>query len=161
MQGMPDRPTFRSILVAVDGSRHADIALAMAIALAERDHARLTILTVVPNITESAAMAYGSGVDPVAMQRDADGAAERTMRAALDAIPADQPVESVQRHGHAGPEIVAQVKAGDHDAVVLGARGLGRIGSMFGSVSQHVLHNAPAAVFIGHLPDAEKDPEDR
>jgi nucleotide-binding universal stress UspA family protein len=98
-------------------------------------------------------MAYGSGVDPVAMQRDADGAAERTMRAALDAIPADQPVESVQRHGHAGPEIVAQVKAGDHDAVVLGARGLGRIGSMFGSVSQHVLHHANAAVFVGHLPD--------
>jgi nucleotide-binding universal stress UspA family protein len=156
-----ERPTFRRILVAVDGSRHADLALAMAIALAERDRSRLTILTVIPNITESAAMAYGSGVDPVAMQRDADNGAERTMRAALDAVPDDQPVESVQRRGHAGPEIVAQVKAGDHDAVVLGARGLGRIGSMFGSVSQHVLHNAPAAVFIGHLPDAEKDPEDR
>jgi nucleotide-binding universal stress UspA family protein len=155
-----ERPTFRRILVAVDGSRHADLALAMAIALAERDRSRLTILTVIPNITESAAMAYGSGVDPVAMQRDADNGAERTMRAALDAVPDDQPVESVQRRGHAGPEIVAQVKAGDHDAVILGARGLGRIGSMFGSVSQHVLHNAPAAVFIGHLPDAEKDPEE-
>jgi nucleotide-binding universal stress UspA family protein len=154
-----ERPTFHRILVAVDGSRHADLALAMAIALGERDHARLTILTVIPNITESAAMAYGSGVDPVAMQRDADNGAERTMRAALDAVPADQPVESVQRRGHAGPEIVAQVKAGNHDAVIVGARGLGRIGTMFGSVSQHVLHNAPAAVFIGHLPNAEKDPK--
>jgi nucleotide-binding universal stress UspA family protein len=62
-------------------------------------------------------------------------------------------VESVQRRGHAGPEIVAQVKAGQHDAVVLGARGLGRIGSMFGSVSRHVLHDAGVAVFIGHLPE--------
>jgi nucleotide-binding universal stress UspA family protein len=151
---MPDRPTFRRILVAVDGSRHADLALAMAIALAERDHARLTVMTVVPKVTESAAMAYGSGVDPVAMQRDADHAADKTIRAALDAVPDDQPVESVQRSGHAGPEIVAQAKEGDHDAIVLGARGLGRIGSMFGSVSQHVLHHAKAAVFVGHLPDS-------
>lgn len=149
---MPERPTFRRILVAVDGSRHADLALAMAIALAERDHARLTILTVIPNVSESAAMAYGAGVDPVALQADADRGAERTMRAALDAIPDDQPVESVQRRGHAGPEIVAQVKAGDHDAVIVGARGLGRIGSMFGSVSQHVLRHAGVAVFVGHLP---------
>jgi nucleotide-binding universal stress UspA family protein len=58
----------------------------------------------------------------------------------------------VQRRGHVGPEIVAQVLAGNHDAVILGARGLGRIGSMFGSVSQHVLHNAGVAVFVGHMP---------
>ena len=158
---MPDRPTFRRILVALDGSRHADLALEMALALAERDRARLTIMTVIPNVTESAAMAYGAGVDPVAMQRDADRAAEKTVRAALDRVPDDQPVESVQRRGHAGPEIVAQAKAGDHDAVILGARGVGRIGALFGSVSQHVLHHAQAAVFVGHLPDGAKDPEDR
>jgi nucleotide-binding universal stress UspA family protein len=153
MQAMPERPTFRRILVAVDGSRHADLALEMALALADRDRARLTILTVIPNISETAAMAYGAGVDPVALQADADRGAEKTMRAALDSVPDDQPVESVQRRGHAGPEIVAQVKAGQHDAVVLGARGLGRIGSMFGSVSRHVLHDAGVAVFIGHLPE--------
>jgi nucleotide-binding universal stress UspA family protein len=153
MQAMPERPTFRRILVAVDGSRHADLALEMALALADRDRARLTILTVIPNISETAAMAYGAGVDPVALQADADRGAEKTMRAALDSVPDDQPVESVQCRGHAGPEIVAQVKAGQHDAVVLGARGLGRIGSMFGSVSRHVLHDAGVAVFIGHLPD--------
>jgi nucleotide-binding universal stress UspA family protein len=153
MEPMPERPTFHRILVAVDGSRHADLALEMAIALADRDRSRLTILTVIPNISESAAMAYGAGVDPVALQADADRGAEKTMRAALDSVPDDQPVESVQRRGHAGPEIVAQVKAGQHDAVVLGARGLGRIGSMFGSVSRHVLHHAGVAVFIGHLPE--------
>jgi nucleotide-binding universal stress UspA family protein len=150
---MPERPTFHRVLVAVDGSRHSDLALAMAIALSERDRARLTILTVIPNVSESAALAYGTGVDPIALQLDADRGAERTMRAALDAVPDDQPVDSIQRRGHAGPEIVAQVKAGDHDAVVLGARGLGRIGAMFGSVSQHVLHHAGVAVFVGHLPE--------
>jgi nucleotide-binding universal stress UspA family protein len=153
---MPDRPTFRRILVAVDGSRHAELALSMALALAERDHARLTILTVIPNITESAAVAYGAGVDPVAMQGDADRAAEKTIRKALAEVPDDQPVDSVQRRGHAGPEIVAAAKEGDHDAIILGARGVGRIGSMFGSVSQHVLHHAKSAVFIGHLPEDAK-----
>jgi nucleotide-binding universal stress UspA family protein len=153
MDTMRERPTFHRVLVAVDGSRHADLALSMAIALAERDHARLAILTVIPNVTETAAMAYGAGVDPIALQADADRNAEKTMRAALDAVPDDQPVDSVQRRGHAGPEIVAQVKAGNHDAVVLGARGLGRIGSMFGSVSQHVLHHSGVAVFIAHLPE--------
>ncbi|HEY6762878.1 MAG TPA: universal stress protein [Baekduia sp.] len=153
---MPDRPTFRKVLVAVDGSRHADLALAMAIAICERDHARLTVLTVIPNIADSAALAYGAGVDPVALQGDADKGAATTMRAALDAVPADQPVDSVTRRGHAGGEIVAQVKDGGHDAVILGARGLGRIGSMFGSVSQHVMHDAGVAVFIGHLPDADQ-----
>jgi nucleotide-binding universal stress UspA family protein len=149
---MPERPTFHRVLVAVDGSRHADLALAMAIAVCERDHSRLTVLTVIPNVSESAGLAYGAGIDPVALQADADRGAERTMRAALDAVPDDQPVDSVQRRGHAGPEIVAQVKDGNHDAVILGARGLGRIGSMFGSVSQHVLHHAQVAVFVGHAP---------
>jgi nucleotide-binding universal stress UspA family protein len=153
MDTMRERPTFHRVLVAVDGSRHADLALSMAIALAERDHARLAILTVIPNVTETAAMAYGAGVDPIALQVDADRNAEKTMRAALDAVPDDQPVDSVQRRGHAGPEIVAQVKAGNHDAVMLGARGLGRIGSMFGSVSQHVLHHSGVAVFVAHLPE--------
>ncbi|MDX6684774.1 MAG: hypothetical protein QOF86_902 [Baekduia sp.] len=147
-----ERPTFRQVLVAVDGSRHADLALAIAIALAERDNARLTVMTVVPNITESSALSYGAGVDPVAMQRDADHAAETTLRKAVEAIPKDLPVTSVQRSGHAGPEIVAQTRDGRHDAVVLGARGVGRIGSMFGSVSQHVLHHAGVAVFVAHAP---------
>src|SRR3981189_1409054 len=99
---MPERPTFRRVLVAVDGSRHSDLALAIALALAERDHARLAILTVIPNVNETAAMAYGAGADPIPLQRDADRGAEKTMRAALDAVPDDQPVDAVTRRGHAG-----------------------------------------------------------
>ncbi|HMJ37648.1 MAG TPA: universal stress protein [Baekduia sp.] len=151
---MPERPTFHRVIVAVDGSRHSDLALAVAIALAERDNARLAILTVIPNVSDStAALAYGVPVDPIAMQFEADSGAERTMRKAIDAVPDEQPLDSVTRRGHAGPEIVAQVKEGRHDAVVLGARGLGRIGALFGSVSQYVLHHAGVAVFVAHAPE--------
>jgi nucleotide-binding universal stress UspA family protein len=151
---MPDRPTFHRVLVAVDGSRHSDLALAMAIAVAERDHARLSVLTVIPNISESAAaLSYGASLDPVSMQLHADRGAERTLRAAIDDVPADQPVDVVTRRGSSGPEIVAQVKDGNHDAVIVGARGLGRIGSLFGSVSQYVLHHAGVAAFVAHAPE--------
>ena len=67
-------------------------------------------------------------------------------------MPDDLPVRSLLRHGHAGPEIVAEIRASRHDVVVLGARGLGRIGSLAGSVSQYVLHHAKVAVFVAHAP---------
>jgi nucleotide-binding universal stress UspA family protein len=86
------------------------------------------------------------------MQADADRGADRTMRTAIDDVPDEQPVDCVTRRGNAAHEIVAQVKAGDHDAVILGARGLGRIGSLVGSVSQYVLRHAGVAVFVAHAP---------
>ena len=154
---MTDLPTYHRVLVAVDGSLHSDLALSMAIALADRDNARLTVLTVIPHVAESsAALTYGAPVDLVQLQEDADRDAERTMRAAIDAIPDGQPVDAVTRRGSSGSEIVAQIKDGDHDVVVLGARGLGRIGSLFGSVSQYVLHHAGIAAFVAHVPEDDR-----
>ena len=40
-----------------------------------------------------------------------------------------------------------------YDAILIGARGLGRVRSLMGSVSNYVLHNAPTAVFVAHAPD--------
>jgi nucleotide-binding universal stress UspA family protein len=145
---------FRSVLVAVDGSAHAALALARGIRLARQDNARLTVMTVVPNVRERAAAAWNVPVDPVAMQEQADREAQRTLAAAIDTVPDDLPVRSLLRHGHAGPEIVAEIERSEHDVVVMGARGVGRIGSLTGSVSQFVLHHAKVAVFVTHAPQA-------
>jgi nucleotide-binding universal stress UspA family protein len=56
------------------------------------------------------------------------------------------------RHGKAGPEIVAQSKENEYDAILLGARGLGRVGALIGSVSQYVMHHADTPVFVAHAP---------
>jgi nucleotide-binding universal stress UspA family protein len=45
---------------------------------------------------------------------------------------------------------------GRDDAILVGARGLGRISALVGSVSRYVLHHADVAVFVAHAPrDAE------
>jgi nucleotide-binding universal stress UspA family protein len=151
---MPERPRFRSVLVAIDGSPHADLALAVAIAIAQRDHARLTIITVAGTI---GAAAWSGVVSPTELQAEVDHGAQKVLRAAVDAVPDDLPVSTVMPHGPAGPAIVEEVKRGRHDAVVLGARGRGRIGAAVGSVHNFVLHHADAAVFVAHAP--KSDPE--
>ena len=74
------------------------------------------------------------------------------LRDAVERIPDDIPVTTVIRRGKPGPEIVAQATECDYDALMVGARGVGRVGALIGSVSQHVVHNAPVPVFVAHAP---------
>ena len=81
MSAVPDM-VFHDILVAVDGSRDAALAVAAAIVAVQRNHARLTVIAVAED-------------------------------------------------------------------------GVGRVGSLMGSVSQHVLHHASVTVFVAHAPRGE------
>ena len=65
-------------------------------------------------------------------------------------------MRSLFKRGRPGRIVVAEAAAGDYDAVLLGARGLGRVGALLGSVSNHVLHHATIAVFVAHAPRAER-----
>ena len=38
------------------------------------------------------------------------------------------------------------------DAILLGARGVGRVGALVGSVSSYVMHHSDTAVFVAHAP---------
>ena len=70
----------------------------------------------------------------------------------VERIPKDIPVVKQLRHGKPGPEIVAQAREHDYDAILLGARGVGRVGALIGSVSSYVLRHADTAVFVAHAP---------
>jgi nucleotide-binding universal stress UspA family protein len=145
---------FRSILVGYDGSPHAERALSEAIALARADHARLTVMTVVPDHTPLqgiGSLGYGSAALAVEAQASLEHDYVRSLDAAIDAMPDDLPVTKLLVHGRAGPALVDQARKGNHDLVVVGSRGLGAAASLvLGSVSGYVLHHLQGAALVVH-----------
>jgi len=139
---------FNNILVAVDGSSHADRALAHAIDLAESGHARLTVMTAVPQIPPTTFIAVGETVRLAGQLR---AESEGILQRARDRVPDDVSVTVVLTEKPIRSSIMRQIEDGHHDLVVMGSRGLGAVRSaLLGSVSQHVLHHSPVPVLIVH-----------
>jgi len=138
---------FLDILVAIDGSEHAAQALRTAAQLASEENARLTVITAVPPTPALAQItAAGAALTELA---DIMGDAGRQMRAQVDELPDDISVTTVVVSGHAAHEILERLREGRHDLLVMGTRGLGRVGSaLLGSVSQAVLHEAEVPVLV-------------
>jgi nucleotide-binding universal stress UspA family protein len=139
--------TFHHVLVAVDGSRHAGLALEAAISAAQRDHAKLTLLAVVPPVSAGALAAAPRLADEV------EGEAQRTIDAAVEQVPDDVSVTTLVAHGKPGPKICEEASSGRYDGIFLGARGIGRAaGVLVGSVSQHVLRHTTVPAVVCHAP---------
>lgn len=139
------------LLVAIDGSANAELALTAAITAARRDNATITLITVGPDLATGPA-AWSVPVAGTFDQNAVDVDCGKRMNSVLARIPADIAVHTLYRRGKPGPEIVKAAKEGDYDAIILGARGVGRVGALMGSVSSHVLHHADIAVFVAHAP---------
>ena len=143
--------TLHRLLVAIDGSANAELALTAAVTVARRDHATITLITVGPDVATGPA-AWSVPVAGTIDQDAVDADCGKQLKTTLAQIPADICVHTLYRRGKPGPEIVKAAKEGDYDAIILGARGLGRVGALMGSVSSHVLHHADIAVFVAHAP---------
>jgi nucleotide-binding universal stress UspA family protein len=146
------------LLVAIDGSANAELALSAAITAARRDNATITLLTVGPDIASSPA-SWSVPISGTFDQNAIDEDGGKRLKSTLARIPADIAVHTLYRRGKAGCEIVKAAKEGDYDAIILGARGVGRVGAMMGSVSSYVLHHADIAVFVAHAPREAQRPE--
>ena len=132
---------FRDILVAVDGSPDAEAALTDAIDLAESEHARLTLITAVPQIPATGFLIPGAVTDE--QVADTRARAEAILRQARDRVPDDVPVRTVVTDQPIRPALIRQVKDGHHDLVVMGSRGRGAVRSaLLGSVSHYGLTTA-------------------
>jgi nucleotide-binding universal stress UspA family protein len=141
---------FRNILVAVDGSTHADEALAQAIDLAESEHARLTLIAGVPGLPAAASASLSGPVFAV-MQADARSSAEAVLRRARERVPEDLPVTTILTDEPIRPALIEQIKRGGHDLIAMGSRGRGAIrAALLGSVSHYVLNHSPVPVLIVH-----------
>ena len=147
---------YRHVLVAFDGSPDAELALEHAIALAQAFRARLAIVSVVPPAPAFAWQAPG-GVRGAhdASQQELDA----SLRAAADRVPDDLSLTTRLLDGDPAREILKAAREGEHDLIVMGSRGRGRVtAALLGSVSNHVMHAARVPVMIVHRPhDHEPD----
>jgi nucleotide-binding universal stress UspA family protein len=147
---------FKSIVVAVDRSQHAQAALAQAIDIARTQQSALTVViaysTVMPwgpvsPLPQSAVDDFVAGIraDAQAIADEATAAIPKELDAdvrVVDAPPADA--------------ILDQAVAGHHDLIVVGSRGRGDASSiLLGSVSHAVLHHSRVPVLIVHVPSVE------
>lgn len=140
---------FHKVLVAVDGSPHADEALTHAIDLAESEHTRLTLMTAVAEIPGPARWLAGAALSDLI--EDVSAEAEAILGRARDRVPDDLPVTTVLTDQPIRLALIRQITDGHHDLVVMGSRGRGAVRSaLLGSVSHYVLHHSPVPVLIVH-----------
>jgi nucleotide-binding universal stress UspA family protein len=148
---------FRHLLVATDGSRDSDEALAQAIDLAACEHATLTIFTAVAALPGAAYLGAGA-VAAAGVAREAQAQAEAVLRAAVDRVPNDISVNSILSSEPVRSALLGTVAKGPYDLVVMGSRGRGAVRSvLLGSVSHHLLHHSPVPVLIVHA-DTDRAP---
>jgi nucleotide-binding universal stress UspA family protein len=127
---------FSNILVAYDGSPTSRSALKQAYELAAAENANVTVVTVAPSVAPLAMLAP---VSVEGLRGELDEWAKTRLEEAKTTAPAGLTVRTVERNGHVGDEIVAEIESGDYDLVVLGSRGHGRLTTeILGSVNNHV-----------------------
>ncbi len=142
---------FNNVLVATDGSEHADRAVSLALAVAPQG--RVTALMVVPD--HSAAQFGETGVGASVHLAALQEATLKDSRERLDqalarhGVAADRIEKLVRVAESPAGEIVATAQRGQHDLIVMATRGRGAIASaLLGSQTQRVLalSNVPVLV---------------
>jgi nucleotide-binding universal stress UspA family protein len=116
---------FRNVLVAIDGSTHAEEALAQAVDLARREHSRLTIMTGEVRLPTGAYLAVAGVALPLVADTQAE--AQQILRRALDTVPPDLPVTTILTDQPICRALRSQIKMSGHDLLVLGAHARGTL----------------------------------
>jgi nucleotide-binding universal stress UspA family protein len=149
---------FRNILVAIDGSPHAERALSEAIDLATSNSGRLTILAAVPRPPAWASNpAAVAAVQTLSLEFEEE--TKQTLQAAVDRVPDSVPLTKILSHEPVRQALAAALESSDHDLLVMGSRGRGAVSStLAGSVSHYALNHSPIPVLIVHTD--EDAPED-
>src|SRR3954465_3314763 len=143
-------PRYRHVLSPFDGSPDAALALEHAVAIAQTYRARLSMVAVVPPPPLLAWQAPGGmrGVHDAEQTELAEA-----LRVAADGVPDDLSVTTQLLDGDPARTILRVAREGDHDVIVMGSRGRGRVSAaLLGSVSNRVMHDADVLVIVIHFP---------
>jgi universal stress protein A len=137
------------IVCCSDFSDHAEAAFQTALDLAQRYHAKLYVIHVLPPVvnpmlTDADVMMPEHPDESLVVSLN-----ERMQEVYGSRIPETVDVELVVRDGHVSTEIIRFIEETDADLAVVGAFGLSGMGLvLFGSVAKRVSHKAPCSVMI-------------
>lgn len=148
---------YRTILVAYDGSPEAKAAVQHASSLACDQHAKLVILTVVPNVA-----AHPVVPGTIAAARDIERDFAKALRDVTSTVPADVGVECRLVHGKPSAKVLDAARELRADLIVMGARGHGRLhDALTGCTSATVVRESAIPVLLvraGVPTEAEPEP---
>jgi nucleotide-binding universal stress UspA family protein len=145
---------FKTILVPVDGSRHAEKALKVAAELARSGTGTLHLLHVTEPLPDNIGILVGGSTEPMS-EAEREKLAEGIRQAGQQLIDqakgaadlAGLEVEELVRHGRPGERIIEAAEEVGADAIVMGSRGMSDLkGMVVGSVSHRVSHTAGCTV---------------
>src|SRR5699024_283460 len=135
---------FQKILLAVDGSEHADRAAAHAVQMAKKFQGSIDIVYAVDGSRAKTDVLSSTDKYQIKKKRE-----EKMAGAKKLAVTEGVPCETHILHGDPGSAIVEFANNEGFDCVVVGSRGLGQIKEMFiGSVSRQVTKQADCPVLI-------------
>jgi nucleotide-binding universal stress UspA family protein len=152
---------FEKILVPLDGSDHSLRALEIAVQIAKKFGAKITLIHVYSVAVRPVIMSEPTTMTTIGIPVMTSEEVARVVKAArkagrgiledgkrrVEANGVD--VETRLEEGHAVEEIVRLSKEGGYDLIVMGARGISRIREiLLGSVSESVMHHATCPVLV-------------
>jgi nucleotide-binding universal stress UspA family protein len=143
-------PDVRRILVAIDFSPSAALALEWARTLARACGAEVTLLHVV-DLGATWVPLSGPAVFPAPVPAEAAKEVGELAQASLDALAPGAPevTQRIVRTGHPREAIAAAAREVGADLIVVGSHGRRGVSQLFmGSVAEHVVRHAPVPVLV-------------
>ncbi|MFX0134152.1 MAG: universal stress protein [Candidatus Hodarchaeota archaeon] len=143
----------KKILVAFDGSKHAQKTLDFAIDLAEKCSASITVLSVSQHTTTPIGM-ITTPVPGEILETYSKSLMDSTAKVLADAVEkarekTDVPISPKLMEGRAADTIIQVAEEEKSDLIVIGSRGLSGIKRFFlGSVSNEVVNQAKCPVLV-------------
>ncbi|MDM8523045.1 universal stress protein [Desulfococcaceae bacterium HSG8] len=150
--------TISKIACCTDFSENAEAAFVMAVDMAEKYQARLSVIHVLPPVvnpltTDTDWMPPDESKTSLILKLE-----ERMEQAYGARIPDHVDCEFVVLDGHISTEILIYLEENQSDIVITGSYGLTGMGLvLFGSVAKRISQKAPCSVMIVRGPEKDQD----